>query len=60
MLLHQDRFPMQVDPPVTTVGRNDLPPLPTLDSARAHLQKTRSEAVRRNLAVEEIRTAHKF
>jgi hypothetical protein len=55
-----DRFPMQVDPPVITVGRNDLPPLPTLDSARAHLQKTRSEAVRRNLAVEEIRTAHKF
>eukprot|EP00962_Isochrysis_galbana_P015566 scaffold4475_cov114-Isochrysis_galbana.AAC.13 len=39
---------VQVDPPTTTsVGRNDLPPLPTLDSARAQLQATRREAVAR-------------
>lgn len=60
VLADPDRFPMQVDPPTTSVGRNDLPSLPTLDSARAQIHKTRRDAVARSSAVSEIRAAHKF
>jgi hypothetical protein len=59
LLAHPDRFPMQVDPPVTSVGRNDLPSQPTLEAARAQIRSTRREAIARNSAVAEIE-AHKF
>jgi hypothetical protein len=59
LLADPDRLPMQVDPALTSVGRNDLPSLPTLAAARAQIQSTRREAIARNSAVAEIET-HKF